>query len=189
VFLIHPVELLERLAALTPRPRINLVLHHGVLAPHSRWRARAVAYRGDTPAPVSHDAALACGTTASPVPPSPPGAAGGLEASSAPQLDPAMTIEGQPSALASSSPAPGPAQVTLAADDRPSRARQAWSWPNLLRHTFAVDVLACPRCGGRIRVVATIEDPVVIRKILTHLGLPTDVPAPRPPPSDLFDWS
>jgi hypothetical protein len=22
-----------------PRPRINLVLHHGVLAPHSRWRA------------------------------------------------------------------------------------------------------------------------------------------------------
>jgi hypothetical protein len=31
-----------------------------------------------------------------------------------------------------------------------------------------------------MRVVATIEDPVVIRKILTHLGLPTDVPAPRP---------
>jgi hypothetical protein len=58
-----------------------------------------------------------------------------------------------------------------------------------MRHTFGVDVLACPRCGGRMRVVATIEDPVVIRKILTHLGLPTDVPAPRPPPRDLFDWS
>jgi hypothetical protein len=39
-----PIEPLERLAALRPRPRINLVLHHGVLAPHSRWRARAVAY-------------------------------------------------------------------------------------------------------------------------------------------------
>jgi hypothetical protein len=50
-------------------------------------------------------------------------------------------------------------------------------------------VLACARCGGRMRVVATIEDPVVIRRILTHLGLPTEVPAPRPPPSDLFDWS
>jgi Putative transposase len=37
--LFEPIELLERLAALTPRPRINLVLHHGVLAPHSRWRA------------------------------------------------------------------------------------------------------------------------------------------------------
>jgi hypothetical protein len=38
-------------------------------------------------------------------------------------------------------------------------------------------------------MVATIEDPVVIRKILTRLGLPTEVPSPRPPPSDLFDWS
>jgi len=29
----------------------------------------------------------------------------------------------------------------------------------------------------------------VIRKILTHLGLPTEVPAPRPPPADLFELS
>jgi hypothetical protein len=40
-----------------------------------------------------------------------------------------------------------------------------------------------------MRVVATIEDPVVIRRILTHLGLPTDVQPPRPPPSDLFGCS
>ena len=40
-----------------------------------------------------------------------------------------------------------------------------------------------------MRVVATIEDPVVIRKILGHLGFPTDVPAPRPLPSDLFGWA
>src|SRR5215469_9436995 len=45
--LFEPIELLERLAALTPRPRINLVLYHGVLAPPSRWRARAVAYGRD----------------------------------------------------------------------------------------------------------------------------------------------
>jgi hypothetical protein len=32
-----PVELLERLAALVPRPRINLVLYHGVLAPRAPW--------------------------------------------------------------------------------------------------------------------------------------------------------
>ena len=37
-----------------------------------------------------------------------------------------------------------------------------------------------------MRVVATIEDPVVIRRIHTHLGLPTSAPAPRPPPADLF---
>jgi hypothetical protein len=58
-----------------------------------------------------------------------------------------------------------------------------------MRHTFGVDVLACARCGGRMRVVATIEDPVVIRRILTHLGLPTEASAPRPRPSDLIDWS
>jgi hypothetical protein len=33
--LFEPVELLEKLAALTPRPRINLILYRGVLAPHA----------------------------------------------------------------------------------------------------------------------------------------------------------
>jgi hypothetical protein len=37
-----------------------------------------------------------------------------------------------------------------------------------------------------MRVIATIEDPLVVRKILTHLGLPTEARAPRPPPRDLF---
>src|SRR6266702_8520542 len=40
----EPLELLEKLTALTPRPRVNLVLYHGVLAPHAGWRARVVAY-------------------------------------------------------------------------------------------------------------------------------------------------
>jgi hypothetical protein len=38
--LFEPLTLLEKLAALTPRPRINLVVYHGVLAPHAGWRAR-----------------------------------------------------------------------------------------------------------------------------------------------------
>ena len=42
--LFEPVEFLEKLAAVTPRPEINLVLYHGVLAPHARWRAEVVAY-------------------------------------------------------------------------------------------------------------------------------------------------
>jgi hypothetical protein len=36
----HPLELLERLASLTPRPRINLVLYYGVLGAHAAWRSR-----------------------------------------------------------------------------------------------------------------------------------------------------
>ncbi len=42
--LFAPLELLEKLAALTPRPQINLILYHGVLAPHARWRERVVEY-------------------------------------------------------------------------------------------------------------------------------------------------
>jgi len=39
----EPIEFLEKLAALTPRPRINLVIYHGILAPHARARVQAVA--------------------------------------------------------------------------------------------------------------------------------------------------
>ena len=42
--LFDPVELLERLAALVPRPRINLILYHGVLAPPAACRAQVVQY-------------------------------------------------------------------------------------------------------------------------------------------------
>jgi hypothetical protein len=38
--LFDPPERLERAATLTPRPRINLVLHSGVLAAHAAWRSR-----------------------------------------------------------------------------------------------------------------------------------------------------
>ena len=44
-----PVELLERLAALTPRPRINLLLYYGVLGARSAWRSRLRSREPDTP--------------------------------------------------------------------------------------------------------------------------------------------
>ncbi|MFZ1058262.1 MAG: transposase, partial [Candidatus Rokuibacteriota bacterium] len=40
--LFEPVEFLEKLAALIPRSLVNLVLYHGVLASHARWRRRVV---------------------------------------------------------------------------------------------------------------------------------------------------
>ena len=40
-----------------------------------------------------------------------------------------------------------------------------------MRHVFDLDVLACPRCGGRVRVVATIQDPAVVRAFLAYLTL------------------
>lgn len=52
--------------------------------------------------------------------------------------------------------------------------------------SFNIDVMACEKCGGRMKFLALIEDPAVIRKILDHLGLPPEPPRPRParPPPD-----
>ena len=49
-----------------------------------------------------------------------------------------------------------------------------------MRRTFGFDVLACPRCGGRLRLIALIDQAPVILKILRHLGLPSEIPAPTP---------
>jgi hypothetical protein len=49
-----------------------------------------------------------------------------------------------------------------------------------MRQAFAADVLACPRCGGRMVVLATIDDPRVVTRIPTHLGPPLDAGEPAP---------
>jgi len=38
-----------------------------------------------------------------------------------------------------------------------------------MQRAFAIDVLACPNCGGRMRLIATVHDPLVIKRILAHL--------------------
>ena len=48
-----------------------------------------------------------------------------------------------------------------------------------------LDVLACPRSGGRLTLIALIEDPAVIVRVLGHLGLPTDIPEARALPLHL----
>ena len=52
-------------------------------------------------------------------------------------------------------------------------------WADLMRRSFGFDVLACPRCGGRLRLIALIEEAAVNQRILRHLGLPSAIPAPR----------
>jgi hypothetical protein len=110
--LFEPLTLLEKLAALIPRPRINLVLYHGVLAPHCGWRARVVGY-GAPPA-------VAC-------------------------------------------PGSGPSDTSRSAP-------RHWAWAALMRRAVDVDVLACPRCSGRLRLIATIEDPAAIEAILAAVS-------------------
>ena len=61
------------------------------------------------------------------------------------------------------------------------------SWARLLKRVFDIDIERCTHCGGTLKIIAAIEDPPVIARILAHLGLPTRAP-PRAPARriDLF---
>ena len=47
------------------------------------------------------------------------------------------------------------------------------TWAGLLRRNFVLDVFACGRWEGRLRVLAYLTTPDGVRAILEHLGLPT----------------
>ncbi len=69
------------------------------------------------------------------------------------------------------------------------------AWAHFIQKVYEVDPLECPRCSGKMRVISFINDPLVIRRILEHLGLwlANARPVPRahsPPapqgPSDVY---
>ncbi len=99
---LEPLDFMARLAALVPRPRLNLTRFHGVFAPNFKHRAHIV-----------------------------------------------------------------PRQLRGRVDsDKP---RAPMSWMQRLKRVFAIDIETCPDCGGTLRVIACIEDPLLIAKILGHV--------------------
>jgi len=132
----EPLDLLARLAALTPRPRINLIIYHGVLAPNARVRAAVVAFgvpAAVTPAPNATDVSRETGI---------PGEHGTAE---------------------------------------PDAVRRGWTWAQLMRRAFDLDVHVCPNCGGRLRLIATIADPRTIHALLLSLGARAEEDDRAPP--------
>ena len=67
-----------------------------------------------------------------------------------------------------------------------SRARAAWA--RLIRKVYEADPLECPKCNGPMRVIALIEDPRLIRRILEHLGLWAPLATERSPPLAAASW-
>jgi hypothetical protein len=137
--LFDPVELLERLAALTPRPRVNLVLYHGVLGARAAWRSLVVQYGTTDGTRPTGDSATAAEEPAAP---------------------------------------------------RDPRAGGNYLWADLMRRSLALDVLACPRCGGRLRLISMVDHPAVVARILRHLKLPSEIPGTqraRAPPTEVAD--
>ena len=73
------------------------------------------------------------------------------------------------------------------ADEPPLASPQARiSWAQLLTRVFAIDITTCPQCGGALTILAALEDPAVIGKILAHLELPTSPPRSPAQAFDLF---
>ena len=66
-----------------------------------------------------------------------------------------------------------------------SRAKAPWA--RLIRKVYEADPLVCPKCNAPMRVIALIDDPGVVRRILEHLGRWAPEPAERGPPA-APDW-
>ena len=85
------------------------------------------------------------------------------------------------------SPGSAPPAPTLP-EKQPSPATRRWTpWVKLIRRVFLIDALACPRCPGRVRVIAVVMRKSAIESILKHVGLASDVSSsnpPRGPPHD-----
>ncbi len=43
------------------------------------------------------------------------------------------------------------------------------TWAQRLKRVFNIDIETCTECGGVMKVIACIEDPVVIEKKLEHV--------------------
>lgn len=155
--LLTPDELLARIATLVPPPRTHALRYHGLFAPNAKGRGRVVP--GGERRKARRCARERAVDPANIDPAPPTGAA----------------TEGEPFRLA---PPPSTSVGRPEADDPGAgeEARYRVPWAELLRKVFAIDVLECPRCAGRLELIAFIADGGVARRILAHLGLATHPP-------------
>ena len=59
-------------------------------------------------------------------------------------------------------------------------SKSARSWAACLSRVFEVDPLVCPRCAATMVPVAVIMNDAELVRLLSHLGLPTDLPKTKP---------
>jgi len=188
------IEFMARLAAIIAPPRYPLVRFAGVLAPRSAWRREVVpepreqrapceAARTQKPGPTErrpeqHPAGDARGGPA-PRAPSPPGASNTHRGPAMSANDVAMVAAVRAAPLDDDVMRLAPNVISVRHWDRLLggllyAVSPRVDWATLLRRSFSVDVLECPKCHGRLRMIAVITEREPARRILAHLGLPTD---------------
>ncbi|MBW2456705.1 MAG: transposase [Deltaproteobacteria bacterium] len=201
--IMEPLELMARLAAVVAPPRHPLVRYFGVLSSHSAWRSEVVARppstNGKKRRPKQTDDANSDNEPASAAAPSSPVASRVASPSTAHTRPSAVTepdsVEPTVTVRTQAEPRPKlqrlePFNVITAQhlerllDGRLLATGPRLTWAQLLQRTYAIDLGTCPRCGGRMKPIAQIHDPAVIRRILDHLDDKPAAghPAPRGPP-------
>ena len=67
------------------------------------------------------------------------------------------------------------------------------NWARRLKRVFGIEIEQCARCGGRLKVIASIEEPELIERILEHRqergvedALTVSLGARAPPQASLF---
>ena len=201
------LEFMARLASILAPPRYPLVRYVGVLGPRSAWRKdvvpkprerRAACDRaGDVTGEDTEDVVrsrakkekgeASLSPSERPMEPGPAQPTGG--GATMMKLTPDVAVRsGDVIALA-------PNILSVRQWDRLLggalyAATPRVDWANLLRRSFDVDVMACAKCGGPLRMLAVITEREPVRRILAHLGLSTEVPPlarARDPTDDLDD--
>jgi hypothetical protein len=183
----EPLELIDRLAALVPPPRFHTVRYHGVLASRSKHRAEVVPHETEPAArPQCGVGTCVPGKNAATQPTGPRLGSSDRARKPRPVAGSVPPKRTAPStAPAHSSPARR--ESVKARSSRPSRY---YSWPQLMRRVFDVDVLRCPRCkASPMRILAAIHPPMTTQAILKSLGLPTRAPPITPAQPVSPDWS
>lgn len=184
----EPLEFLERLAALVPAPRFNMIRYSGVLAPAASWRDRLAPFGESRDDETQAETAAARPETTPDLaclPDRPADADSGLAGPAPVSVGPQTSAASCPGpALTASARAGGAGcpQPALGKIQRPKR----YAWAELLKRVFAVDALECDRCGGRMRILCAVNPPEAIRKILACLGMP--IRAPPIAPARIEEW-
>ncbi len=75
------------------------------------------------------------------------------------------------------------------AKKKPQCRPRNYTWAELMKRVWSLDVLQCDRCGGRMRIVCDNHPPGAVRSILVCLGLPTRAPPIAAAASDMYEPS
>jgi hypothetical protein len=194
---LDPLDFLKRLACLVPPPRYNLVRYWGVFASGAELRPRLARWAASAPHTAQrcspHAPCRAVGRSA--VAKGSNTVAKGSDTvatKSAPQSVSIVWLSHSAGPSAVEKPLlQRPDILTMPVDmpEHPIRPRRL-PWAQLLKRTYQCDVLVCDACGGKRDIIAFIEDPRPVRKILQHVGLPAEpppiAPARAPPDNDLL---